>query len=952
MTVLAVRPARRRRMLTAIQRGGAAMAAAALAALVAIGPPGAAQAASGSDNYNQMTGIGTTASAITVNWTQGLLNAQNQPITTAGSELSPNSDREAYAVNPASATSPLSFMYADFKNLVVTVSQTANITHQGVTVSWKGALPSSFAGSPQKDWLQMMECYGDSSTGPSPEDCEFGSASMLGSGAQNPTAGDRFGYICRAGSVPSTVPGKAPGSVGDPDPAAGCDVYEPTSETPSHCDPQGDAQGIGCQQGAFYIPFVPADDTSNPIYEQANLSQAFNEFNSNEVQASTTNGQGAGQQQFETLTNNEAPGLGCGALESNGKPRDCWLVIVPRGQYEPNGYQVSGSASPAGYIDTSPLSASNWAQRIQIHLSYAPLSVNCPLDVQARGVEGTQVITRAMTSWQFALNQAAQCNRIYTYTSAPETQVTGDLATGGVGMAFTTIPIGSEAAREGIPPTRLPKILYAPVAVTALDFGFNINLRGVGNVTTPVNLTPRLVAKAITQAYRYDLPDFVGNSPRFPGPKWSQGNPLDITHDAAFKKLNPEVTPFDSGHPLAPLLVGDRSADNQRMWQWVQSDAKTGSWLDGTPDKSDPVTADPGYVKAKLGKAPAADSYPQAYTGTITCGAIYPPATCGAAATAKLTNQYLLPVVDSFDTGAATVLSAADSAVDGEAFNSTAKAPNGDSGWWVSVGVEPSGQTFMWTGSDTSDTAAYGLPPANLCAPSGGNCVGPSIASVTKALNSATTDKQGLLQVNPAKVPAGGYPLVDVVYAAVPTNQGAAALTDYADLIQYAAGKGQTAGTAPGDLPPGYLPLPASLKAKAQAVVTELRNIANSHPTHSPTPAHSGASTQPGSGTTTGSTLPGGTTSTSGTTPNPAATSVRTVASATSSPTPQGPAIVPPPAQLTGGITPRQSPGGIRWALIVVLIIGAAGVLGGALLRSGTLLRFGALPRWLNRTRT
>lgn len=938
---------RARRPLAAMRWGGAATAAVALAALAAIGPPGAARAASGGDSYNQMTGIGTTASAITVDWTHGLLNAQNQPIATAGGELSPDSDREAYAANPASAASPLSFMYADFKNLVVTVSQTANITHQGVTVRWKGMQPTAGGSSPQTDFLQLMECYGDSGTGPSPEGCEYGSSGILG---QNPYAGDRTSYLCPSGSVPSTDPGKTPDPVGFREPSQGCDAYEPTSENPSHCDPQGNALGDGCQQGLFYVPFVPVNDQANPVYGQTSLSQAFNEFNSNEVQSATTNSQGTGQQQFETLTNNEAPGLGCGALESDGKPRDCWLVIVPRGRYEPNGYQVSGSASPAGYIDTSPLSASNWAQRIQVHLGYAPLAANCPLDVQARGVEGTQVITRAMTSWQFALNTAARCGRIYTYTSAPETQATSDLTTSGsgIGMAFTTIPIGTEAAREGMPPPKLPKILYAPVAVTALDFGFNINERNAGNYTTPVNLTPRLVAKAITQAYRYDLPDFVGNSTLFPGPAWSRKNPLNITYDPAFRKLNPGLAPFDAGHPLAPLLVGDRSSDNQRLWQWIQSDAKTGSWLNGTPDASDPVTADPDYVKARLGKAPAADSYPQAYTGTITCGAIYPPSTCGPAAGAKLTNQYLLPVMDSFDSGAATVLSAADTAVDGEAFSTQAKAPNGDAGWWVQVGVEPPGQLFMWTASDTPDTAAYGLVPADLCGPSGGNCVAPGTASVTRALGSATTDSQGLLQVNPAKVPAGGYPLVDVVYAAVPVNQGAAALADYADLIQYAAGKGQTAGTAPGDLPPGYLPLPASLRARAQAMVRELRALAGPHPAHSPAPAQPGASTSPGSGA--GAAGSGAATSTSGG-PNPAAGPAPAKAGASGTPAPQGPVIVPPSAVLAGGTTPRQSPGAIRWVLIVVLITGAAGVLGGTLLRSGALPRLAAIPRWLNRMR-
>ncbi len=62
--------------------------------------------------------------------------------------------------------------------------------------------------------------------------------------------------------------------------------------------------------------------------------------------------------------------------------------------------------------------------------------------------------------------------------------------------------------------------------------------------------------------------------------------------------------------------------------------------------------------------------------------------------------------------------------------------------------------------------------------------------SVSAALSAATADSAGLLQVNPATAPAGAYPLVDVVYAAVPTDQSAAALTDYANFISYAVGPG------------------------------------------------------------------------------------------------------------------------------------------------------------------
>ena len=939
MTTPAVRPARGRSLPAPVRLGGALLAAIALAALVAISPPGSARAASSSDSYNQMTGIGETASGITVNWTQGLLNAQNQRITAAGSELAPNSDR-------SSGTGPLSFMYNDFKNLQVTVSQTQNIGHQGITVTWKGGLPTNKTESPQTNFLQMMECYGDSSTGPSPEDCEYGSQGMLAAGANNPAIGNRTGFLCPAGSSPD--PSNPPvGLSGDP--AWGCDPYEPTTENPSHCNPAG-VSGDRCEDGVIEIPFVPVDDPTHPIYGQQNLPTDFSEFNTNEVQEADTSTNDTGQQQFETLTSVQAPHLGCGALESNGQPRGCWLVIVPRGTFEPNGYAPRGFAAPAGYLETSPLSAANWAQRIQIHLAYAPLGSACPPTVLPRQIVGTQPISRAVSSWEFKLNQAAKCSRVFAYTSTTENESTQQLSSpggGNAGLAFTTIPIGSEATRyPGGHAPRLPPMLYAPVAVTALGFGFNIN-EGTGYVTTSVKLTPQLLARALTQVYRYDVPDVIPNDPTHPGPTWVHGNPGNITQDPAFQRINSKtvIQPyFASSVPLAPLLTEDHSALNQQVWQWVQSDPATSAWLDSASSaKSNPVLTDPSYVALHLGKAPAPDSYPRAYSGVLNLGQCGPAQGCPEKKDEILNTIDLLPYAPDADTAAATVLAANDSSLQ-PPFTHLNTAPDGTAGWWGKVGVLPPGQVLMWTVSDMPDMAAYGLIPADLCKASGSACVGPSIASVTKALNSARADSQGLLQINPAKVPTGGYPLVQVIYAAVPTNQDAGSLNDYADLIQYAAGDGQTPGSNPGDLPPGYLPLPASLKAKALAVVRQLRAIA--HPT--PTPTHSVTSTQSANPTGTGTNSGG--TSTSGTTPGSAvgasASTRAGVSGSSSSPSPQGPAVLPPSAQLVGGITRRTDVGEIRWALIAVLIIGGAGALSGIALRSGR------MPRWLTRRRT
>jgi hypothetical protein len=1082
VTAVSPAPRGRRGLRLRVRWASTAISVVALGTLIAIGLPGQAARAAGT-GYNQITGEGSTDSAITVPWTSGLLDDTNKPITGSPTgELAPNSDR-------ASGSGPLSFMYNDFKNLKVTVSQTQDITQEGLTISWTGGVPSTVSGgAAQANFLQLMECWGDSTNGPDPEDCEFGS---LPSNTQN--VGTRSGVLCADG-LPASTTNPPPVANGNGAPLDGCDPQEAGNS--SHVAP---CPGTDCDptHTDFEIPFVPV--TLAPPTWGTDYTQYFDRFSTNEVPQAITGKDGTGQLQFETLTATGAPGLGCGVLTSNGQPQDCWLVIVPRGTYEPNGYQVNtNSTAPNGFLQSSPLSASNWANRIQVHLSYATVPVYCPIGTQETQTAGTQIITRAIDSWELALNRQADCTRIYGFSATAEPTSTQDLcdpSSSTVGLAFTTIPIGSEAARDGTPSNcpDLPQILYAPVAVSADGFGFNIN-DGTGYITTPVKMTPLLMAKALTQVYRYDLPDVYPPVESFKGPTWVQSNPGNISEDPQFANLNPEVPPFGSAAiSVAPDLTEDHSALNQQVWQWIQSDPSTDAWLDdGTKSGGNTVNADPDYEKLQLGKSPAADSFPRAYSGFLDLPPEFPPppppppqfsftvpftaASAGpavfTAAGSAYTNgqtvqlsggaaslpgpftagtiyfivhasgttfqlaatqgglgipntskgsgtvqfsaapQYsftatkaspavftatgsayaagetvllsgaslpggftagtfyfvvhpagptfqlaatqggpgiastsagsgtvqfltpppppppagddntsstdqtkysldLMPYVNNYEDAASKILTAVNTST-GD-WDSAIAPPDGvGTGWWATNGNEETGNIFVWGISDTPDLAADGLIDAALCNASGSDCVTPSVASLTAALDSAKPDSAGLLQVNPADPGDGGYPLVEVTYAAVATNQSSAALNDYADLIAYAAGNaGQTPGVGPGNLPPGYLPLPQSLKNQAQAVVAELR-------------ADASTSGGPGSGTPAGPAVPG-----ASATPTPS-----------SSPTPEF-SVGNPSAVLASATTPGQALGAIRWALVAVVILGAASA------ASGTVLRSARVPRWL-----
>ncbi|HLK02120.1 MAG TPA: hypothetical protein VKU39_19735, partial [Streptosporangiaceae bacterium] len=426
----------------------------------------------------------------------------------------------------------------------------------------------------------------------------------------------------------------------------------------------------------------------------------------------------------------------------------------------------------------------------------------------------------------------------------------------------------------------------------------------------------------------------------------------------------------------SPLLVEDHSAVNQQAWQWVQASSAATTWLGGTPDAADHnMTVDPDYQALNLGKSPATDWFPRAYKACLDAG-VAP----GSSPPKKETmcTLDLLPYTNSFDSGAATVLGANHPGTS-TAWATAGVAPDGTNGWWLPFGVESIGNILMWTFADTPDIAAYGLVPAQLCGDSGSNCVGPTSDSVTTALSNAKADSSGLLHVDPANPGAGGYPLVDVIYAAVPTNQSPDALNDYAKLISYAAGAGQTIGADVGDLPPGYLPLTPALQSQAQAVVTQLQGLATASPSPSssssasPTPAATtsspagqlggnGSTTTPASTTGTGTATTGGTGTTGGGTtaagggtsgsgggtggathpavpaPSPGASlpaaGTHPAPTARSATAAGGPVISLPAAQPAAGTTGSTPVGIVRWVLIALIIAGGVCAVLATVLRS------------------
>ena len=130
-------------------------------------------------------------------------------------------------------------------------------------------------------------------------------------------------------------------------------------------------------------------------------------------------------------------------------------------------------------------------------------------------------------------------------------------------------------------------------------------------------------------------------------------------------------------------------------------------------------------------------------------------------------------------------------------------------------GTQSVGTYFMLGMTPLADDERYDLQTASL-ETTPGTFVAPSNASLEAATDLLQPDSTSGTWPIPydqfeTSTGASAYPGTLVVYAAIPTSGlPAAAATDYADLLTFAAGPGQTPGEGVGQLPPGYLPLTAA----------------------------------------------------------------------------------------------------------------------------------------------
>jgi hypothetical protein len=527
---------------------------------------------------------------------------------------------------------------------------------------------------------------------------------------------------------------------------------------------------------------------------------------------------GKGSAKFDIWTSAENASLGCTQLVA------CSLVAIPimgvscdpagqglpaadqppssdlaavKSDCEAKGAFAPGQLMPAsaGHGDLAVSgslwwTASNWRNRIIVPLTFAVPDDACDVVSSSSDIDvyGSELMIQATGQWapHFCLNPKLFK---FTHVQIGEPEARNLLATGSAEAAFTSDPPPDGYGRP---------VVNAPVAVSGFAITYAIDGAN-GQPYTKLRLTPRLLAKLLTESYPAVLPVQEEDSAL-------AHNPLNITLDPEFQKLNPGITDgVDASEAASTLLALSAQSDVMNALTTYINDNKTArEWLDGKPDQWGMVV-NPAYkgIKLPIDEWPLLSKFePKAFYASDNNDCLHNvPVAYLPLVAAPLPRLAQISEAMQFNVAQSTTnCSQIDNTTVGEKL--------------VALGRQTVGYRFMIGLTSIADADRYQLNSAALQTSSTHTFVAPSAASMKVATGFLKPDKKTGTWPVPyhslvtAKKAAGAYPGTMVVYAAVPTKGVPATdAKDYATLLRFAAGPGQDTGLGVGKLPPGYLPL-------------------------------------------------------------------------------------------------------------------------------------------------
>jgi hypothetical protein len=838
----------------------------------------------------------------------------------------------------------------DGKDVVVdqrTVTLKVNVTtglrdRQGIDVSWSGARPTagiladthSGAAGQEEYPMVLLQCRGVDSTAVaaskriSPETCWTGTPGERYASSYSPAFPawrvDRY-----------ATPAQRTHNPGTPTPRPTQCFSEPPTER--------------------WLPFLAADGKSYPggplgcagLPPEASKLDSTTALPSNTTYA-VTGLDGTGFSRFDIRDNINNGSLGCSAtvqctlvaipilgiscdVAASGLPAadvptgsdatDAATECMKTGRFNP-GALIPAAVGDNDHAVSGELwwSASNWRNRISVPITMAPSLAACAASTAASAdIYGSEVLVQATSSWvpKFCLDsQAIPVKHVQT----GEPQARNLLGSDSIEAAFTS------RAREGgyTRPT-----VHAPVAVTGFALAYTID-DAHGDRYDKLKLTPRLIAKLLTQSYPA-IPAIKDGYPAL------SGNPLDMSLDPEFIALNPGIKQGVAAGISASTIYAISSDSDviEALTAYINADPEARAWLDGSPDPWG-MKVNPNYLKLALpvNSWPLLDSYePTALyeTGTNPClqEAPVPYLPLVASPSSRLVNISLAMQYSLANSQVVCVQPFAGSSV-GQKLNP--------------LGRQSGGYRFMLGLVSLGDAARFGLDAAALQTTvtsgsgskftdaAGRAFVTPTDAAMRKAAGLLATAKSPVDWQLPYSTllsdasGAGAYPGTMVVYADVPTS----GLTShdargYAAFLAFAAHAGQVSGTALGQLPSGFLPMTKANGLGALADYTSRAAVAVSDqsgtvpPLVAPVVTPATPVPTPSSGTTA-------TSSPATTDPTPTSSAA---SSASASPTPSttSPAIVAVAAKtpsVDSGIAGLALPGLLGIVALGLLLAGIA----------------------------
>ena len=576
-------------------------------------------------------------------------------------------------------------------------------------------------------------------------------------------------------------------------------------------------------------------------------------------------------------------------------------------------------------------SGSNWRNRISVPLTFAQSASVCSVLNNSAPVYvyGSESMTQASLQWapKFCLDSSLFK---FQHVQTGEPQAKNLLQSGSVEAAFQASPPVTPFTRP---------VAQAPVAVTGFVIATDID-DATGHSLTDVKLTPRLLAKLLTESY----PSNPSVRSEYPKDKKGNdtlgGNPWNMATDPEFLALNPTADRLPlAAEPAAALM--SLASDSDLIWSltsYINADPDARAFLDGTPDPWGMVV-NPQYK----GIALPTNSWPLLDT--------FEPKSLYAQTNRCLNDSPVpwLPLVASPVSAMSTITLDLQFNIANSQIRCANEGQQNQK--LTALGREVPGTRFILGLTSLADAERYQLDAAQLLTHTsagaatkftnadGRTFVGPSSDSLRAAVGLLKPDRTTNTWPVPyatLRTSADGeqaYPgtlvmSMDVPVAGLPKADAAR----YATLLRFAVGAGQVAGVGNGQLPPGFLPMTADNGLDALVAYSRRAATAVAAQTGD-LPYVTGGSTGPTATATSPPPLATGGTTSGASTPPASTPPASTTPSTSGTPSPGGSPVVAPVSLGTTRNIASGSLGLVLPAVLALAVLACAGVLADRVLR-------------------